>query len=98
MFTDKIETMPKTLDAPNYEPDDSDKDDRAVDPNISPEAVDADSSDSVSTVELNVSKTPPAHICTRSITRATAAKLSSIDTSEQNENVDYSSNVPSKKS
>ena len=98
MFTDKVETMPKTSDAPNYEPDDTDEADRGVDPNISTEAVDADSSDSASTVELNVSNTPPAQIHMRSITHATAAKLSSVDTSEQNENVDNSSNVPRKKS
>ena len=35
---------------------------------------------------------------TRSITRATAAKLSSVDTSELNENVNNSSNVPRNKS
>ena len=62
MFTDKVETMPKTLDAPKFEPDESNEDDRVVDPNISTKALDPDSSDSASTVELNVSKTPPARI------------------------------------
>ena len=98
MFTDKLETTPKTSDAPDYEPDGSDEADTTVDPNISTEAVDADSSDSASTVELNVSKTPLARICTRSITHATAAKLSSIDTSEKTCNVDNSSNVANNKS
>ena len=98
MFTDKVETTPKNLDAPKFEPDESDEDDTVVDPNISTKALDPDSSDSVSTVELNVSKTPPAWIQTRSITCATAAKLSSVDTSELNENVKNNSNVPRNKS